>query len=187
VSKNSIFPKFICTNLLSKSFRIAIVGGISGLILYFVLGSRILPIELAFPNDFSKLLGFAVIGFVSGFSERLIKDVIDKTEDTISSKDASTSSTSSQASSINSIQISPPTIELEFGAETAFTITPEQFFTVKIIPQELGRISQQTSGSLSYVAPSEEEAQASTAVSIIVVSQDNLSQAAAVITFKKGA
>jgi uncharacterized lipoprotein YddW (UPF0748 family) len=59
-----------------------VIGGVTGILFYFILFSQLLPIQLVLIEGSLSiyLLAMGAIAFVGGFSERLFKDIISKTE-----------------------------------------------------------------------------------------------------------
>ncbi|MEA5464880.1 hypothetical protein [Leptothoe sp. PORK10 BA2] len=59
------------------------VGAAFGVLLYVLLSSQLLPLQVGDDSDdtLKKWYGFIAIAFVAGFSERLVKDMISQTED----------------------------------------------------------------------------------------------------------
>lgn len=58
------------------------VGGAFGILLFVLLSSKLLPLQVGDDSDdtLKKWYGFIAIAFVAGFSERLVKDMISQTE-----------------------------------------------------------------------------------------------------------
>ena len=58
------------------------VGGAFGVLLFVLLSSKLLPLQVGDDSDdtLNKWYGFIAIAFVAGFSERLVKDMISQTE-----------------------------------------------------------------------------------------------------------
>jgi hypothetical protein len=167
------------------------VGGISALVVYSVLKSGLLPITFRFSDENKPqkdLLGFAVIGFVSGFSERLIKDIIDKTENSLTPNTPEPNQELSSSSPPNvseDIQVTPSEVNLYYGQQHSFNIQPSQHYQVTLNPPNIGSISGQTDSTFIYTAPSQETAQGIDEVTITITSTLNQSYSSATVRFNR--
>jgi hypothetical protein len=138
-----------------------ILGGSFAFFILLILNSGISPLEIRGRSDNNGngiyLYGLLAMAFVTGFSERLVPDLISKVEKQVTVVDLGSTgqglpSSSSQATTIS---IDPSNATLALSGSQEFTIAPVGNYTITIEPANMGTIDQTTTTEkFSYTAPS---------------------------------